>query len=129
MARVALFITELGPSAAKCKLALAKSLGISLAEVTASTGDAPLFDRELFGRAEPAFASTLLETLTFLDSQGCRWRAVELLSGEAWDPSKTYYEITLDRLRNLIERYKEIVAEVEMLTDLELGEEPEAERG
>lgn len=128
MSSIALIIKELGPQSAKATSLLFKELGISLAVTSVATdSQRPVMIKRLFDRTDPGFAERLVSVLQKLDGLGCRWTAIELPDNQTYSPEGRYFEITPDRLRNMIEDRAESLEEQRRLMELESPENDEAQ--
>lgn len=103
MVTAVLLIDDFGPHRARCVALLAKRFSLSLREVrkSAEHGE-PVVVGKLFDRLNPSFADGLAEALADLEALGCRRRAFEVPDGEIWTSPEGCYELTAERLRNMI---------------------------
>jgi len=108
MSLVALLVSDLGPQSTKGASLLMKAFGVGAGAIkAAAVNRSPLITKRLFDRADPLFASKLVSVLEQLDELGCEWTAIELPDGQVYSPTHKYYEITPDRLRNMIKAREE----------------------
>ena len=124
MASAALLINNLGPERAKCSALLMKTFQVGLPAIQAAmaTGT-PVAVREMFGRHHPDFGRELLVLLEALSKLGCEWSAYQILQGQSFEPTGKYWEITIDRLRNLIESNARISHEARLMNEREAGDD------
>jgi len=123
MSSIALVVRDLGQRAAKSTLVLSKVSSLSLKSVMdAVKAGIPVFVRPVFDRKDELFAEKLLRVLEQLDTLGCKWVAWELLDGQAFSPREQYFEITVNRLRNMIAADQESLEEQRREGELEDGE-------
>lgn len=119
---VALIITDLGPQPAQVQILLMKTFSETLANIKKSINDKrPVIHRELFNRQDKHFGSRLLRTLEQLDELGCKWKLVELVRGEKYSPDFVYYEVTKERLRNVLTSHERELKRQQVLGWLEDG--------
>jgi hypothetical protein len=103
MSRIVIIIDEIGNNKASVLVESSKTFSISISTVSKRIVDhQPVADREIFGRDEDDFPQKLLRYFHKLDGLGCKWRAFELLGNEKWDRERKYFQITLDKLINMI---------------------------
>lgn len=120
MSTVALLVNDLGSQSAKSTSLLMNAFGLNIGTVrNAITGGVPLIEKKLFDRKDPMFPQKLLGILCDLDALGAKWTAIELLDGQEYSPGDARYEITADRLRNMIRAREESLEGLRRLGELE----------
>lgn len=107
MVTAVLLIDDFGPHRARCIALLAKRFSLSLWEVrkSAEHGE-PVITGKLFDRLNPSFADRFAETLAELETLECRHRAFEVSDGELWTSQEDCYQLTAERLRNMITAHR-----------------------
>ena len=105
MAQVALILEDVGSMKSDIIRELRKFCDARVSEVTACmAGSRPVFVRPLFSRDDPEFPAQLLTFLEWLEANSLPNKAFQLLDGHHFDETKrdTHYEITAERLKNII---------------------------
>ncbi|KQV55173.1 hypothetical protein ASC70_21335 [Caulobacter sp. Root343] len=98
-----LLVDDLGPHRARCLSVLSKRFSLSLLEVRRSIEHGqPVVTRNLFDRQTPPFAEIFAEALAEMEALECRYRAFEVSEGQVWTSLEGYYQLTPERLRNMI---------------------------
>jgi len=107
MVTAVLLVDDFGPHRARCVAFLAKSFSLSLGDVrkSAQHGE-PVVTGQLFDRLNPSFADRLAEALAELEALECKHRAFEISDGEIWTSPEGRYQLTADRLRNIITSHR-----------------------
>jgi hypothetical protein len=124
MSKIALVVSSLGNSDAKCLSLLMNSFGVSLGALRASLAKRdPVVERELFDRSDPTFPQRLLGVLEQLELLGCTSKAFELLEGQAYVPTGRYVEVTPNHLRTMIATRDVSLAEQRRLGELQNGDQ------
>ncbi|WP_454718984.1 hypothetical protein [Caulobacter segnis] len=76
---------------------------MSLLEVRRSIEQGqPVVTRNLFDRQNPSFAEIFVEALAEMEKLECRYRAFEVSEGQVLTVPEGYYQLTAERLRNMI---------------------------
>lgn len=86
---------------------LSKRFALSLLAVRRSfeRGE-PVVTWKLFDPRNPSSADTFAEALAELERLECRCRAYEVTEGQTWNSSDTHYQLTVERLRNIIAAHR-----------------------
>lgn len=122
MSSVALLINDLGPYAAKVQLLLMREFGCSFGQIrNALNLHAPVATKKLFDRIDASFTEKLPGVLDELTRLQCKWRAIQLLDGQVYSDAAVYYEITSDRLREMIVTRARSFEQQRRLGELEAG--------
>lgn len=120
MAKIALTIEDFGPQAAKCKMLISRTFALPLSAIVHSFENGlPVAEQELFARDFSDFPRDLLAALEQLGALGCQWRAFEVLGGETWNATDVFYEVTVDRLRTIVEARAASIEQQRNITFLE----------
>jgi len=122
MSKVVFLLHDVGPNRLDVIKTLRSAFGVGLQEISHATSTAvPLIERHLFDRKEPAFPGILLALMSQLQALGASFTVYQVLDHQSFDPSGKYYEVTIDRLRNLIDSREESLQEQRTLGGLEDG--------
>lgn len=107
MVTAVLLVDDFGPHRARCVAFLAKSFSLSLWDVrkSAEHGE-PVVTGQLFDRLNPSFAARFAEAMAELEALECKHRAFEISDGESWTSPEGRYQLTADRLRNMITSHR-----------------------
>jgi hypothetical protein len=120
---IALVINSLGDSSAKAHALLMKTFELSVPAVNeAIAAQRPVLQRRLFDRMNPEFPQKLLEVMERLQQLGSGFSVVELAADKSYIPGNSYYEVTPDRLRNMISAHNESLEDQRRFGELENGE-------
>ena len=119
---VALIVTDLGVKSAPAKALLMKFLSVGLTKINDSVNQGlPVAYLELFDGEDSEFGDKLLQLLEKLDELGCKWKVMELGKGEIYSPYSVYYEVTVERLKNMLGANEREMERQRMLGWLEDG--------
>lgn len=122
MSKVALIVEDFSKQKAACLKLISRTLSLPISDIAENVGlNLPAAEHAIFDRQSPEFATSLVHALRNLTNLGCYWRALELLDGQTWQPSDTYFEITEDRLSMRIAARLESMAEQARFAELERG--------
>jgi hypothetical protein len=122
MSKIALLLKNTGPNKVDVVSALRTALGLSLQDINYATSTgAPLIERTLFDRKDPAFAERLYALMSKLEALGASFVVYQLLDDHHFSAAEKYYEITVDRLRNLISSRGESLRQQRALGEREGG--------
>jgi hypothetical protein len=103
MSKIVFFLNECGPMDKEVKSLIYKDLSIGLRDIKLALNEhLPLFEKKLFCRNTPEFPFTLLETMKKLDSFGAKYSAYELLNKQSYIAEESYFEVTPEKLENMI---------------------------
>ena len=103
---------------------LLKSLGVSVGPgISAIAAETPVLQRRLFDRQDPEFPQRLLQAMEHMDELGTGYVVFEIPDGKTYIPGRKYYQVTPDRLRNMISADQQSLEEQRRLGRLEDGVE------
>lgn len=120
MSSIALVINDLGSQKAKSISLLMKAFGLNVGFIKQAVSDGSVIvEKKLFDRHDPQFPQELVDVLDTLTKLGCSWRALELLDGQVYLPEMEYFEITSERLRNMISAREDSLKRQRELGELE----------
>ena len=103
MPSAVLIIDDLGPQSAECIFLLSRSFSVGIAEIRNSVERGlPVLERKIFDRKDATFPMRLAKAFTELDALKCQWKAFEVLEGQRWVPSGSYFQLTAERVQNMI---------------------------
>lgn len=115
-----LLVDDLGPHRARCLGFLSKRFSLSLLEVRRSIEHGqPVVMRDLFDRRDPSFAEILAQALAKLEALECGYRAFEVSQGQVWTAPEHCYQLTVERLRTMIDARQISLEQQRWLSELE----------
>lgn len=124
MPSIVLFVSDLGANRTKAQWLLMRSFALGEGVIrNAIAARTPVVHRQLYDRQNPAFPHQLLQLMEQLEQLGSAFTVYELPDGQTYDPARTYYQITPDRLRNMIAAREESLQQQRRLGELEDGAE------
>lgn len=103
MSKVVLLVHDFGPRRVDAYSLLRDKLGLGISHINhAHSTGVPLIERTLFDRGDKKFPADLLDLLTGLDALEVKYSTFELPGNQVFSPAAKYYEITAERLGNMI---------------------------
>ncbi|GLR14911.1 hypothetical protein GCM10007907_37010 [Chitinimonas prasina] len=122
MSKVTLFIRDFGPKKIEAIGAIREKLGIGLSLINQSFANGtPLLERAIFDRNNPDFPNQLLDLIRRLDALQVGYVAFEILDNQTFSLPGKYYEITFDRLTQMIEAREKSVEQQRNIGELQDG--------
>jgi hypothetical protein len=121
MSKIALLLNDVGPNKADVVGALRAALGVGLKDIGHASNATPLVERSLFDRKNPTFPQTLLGLMVRLETLGASFAVYQLLDDQQFSPTEKYYQITIDRLKDLISSREESLRRQRDLGEREEG--------
>ncbi|MDC9596940.1 hypothetical protein [Xenorhabdus anantnagensis] len=108
---IALIIRNNGDNKARLVNVIRNCVNISINSILSTVGsDAPVFVKELFDDIhEPEFPEKLMAMMKGLDQLNVNYSIYELVSDQEYVNEGIYYEITIDRLKNMISTRKRTI--------------------
>jgi hypothetical protein len=122
MGKVAFLLLDSGPQAAKVAMLMRTEFGIGMSALKESmSAKKPVFERPLFDRRDREFANKLASAMKQLDALGATYEAFELLQGQSYAPDLKLFQLTSEKIVNMITARAQSLEEQRSLGERQAG--------